>query len=97
MSYLRGACGLNRMDGDSNESVYGKFGMSFKSEGMNYGVVEGVKCSTLKWFGHLEKIGDEMTKDLQEWSGCCGQERKAPIKWEDSVGMLEGQGGRIGY
>ncbi len=28
MSYLRGACGLNRMDGESNESVYGKFGMS---------------------------------------------------------------------
>ncbi len=30
MSYLRGACGLNRMDDESNESVCGKFGMSFK-------------------------------------------------------------------
>ncbi len=30
MSYRRGACGLNRMDGESNESVYGKFGVSFK-------------------------------------------------------------------
>ncbi len=79
MSYLRGACGLNGMDGESNKSVYGKFGMSFKSEGMNCGVVEVVKCCTLRWFGHLERMGeDEMTKeDLQEWSGCCGCERKA--------------------
>ncbi len=29
MSYLRGACGLNRMDSESNESVCGKFGMPF--------------------------------------------------------------------
>ncbi len=43
MSYLRGACGLNRMDGESNESLYGKFGRSFKSEGMNCRVVEVVK------------------------------------------------------
>ncbi len=57
MSYLRGACGLNRMDSQSTESVYGKFCMSFKSEGMNCGVVEVVKCSTFKWFGRLERIG----------------------------------------
>ncbi len=25
MSYLRGGCGVNRMDGESNENVYGKF------------------------------------------------------------------------
>ncbi len=35
MSYPRGSCGLNRMNGESNETVYGKLGMSFKSEGMN--------------------------------------------------------------
>ncbi len=32
----------NRMDGESNESEYGKFGMSVKSEGMNCVVVEVV-------------------------------------------------------
>ncbi len=57
MSYLRSACGLNWMDGESNENVYGKFGMSFKSEGMNCEVVEVVKHSTLKWFGHLVRMG----------------------------------------
>ncbi len=65
MTYLRGACGRNRMNGESNESVYGKFGMSFKSEGMNCGVVEVVKCSTLRWFGHLERMGgDELRKRI---------------------------------
>ncbi len=29
MSYLRGACSLSRMNGESNESMYGKYGMSF--------------------------------------------------------------------
>ncbi len=45
MSYQKGACGLNRMDGESNKSVYGKFGLSFKSDGMNCGVVEMIQCS----------------------------------------------------
>lgn len=27
------SCSLNRMDGDSNKRVHGKFGISFKSEG----------------------------------------------------------------
>ncbi len=32
MSYLRGGCGVNRMDGESNENVYRKFGMSSTEE-----------------------------------------------------------------
>ncbi len=47
LSYLRGVCGLNKMDGESNESVYGRFGMSFKREGMNCGVVEVAKHNIL--------------------------------------------------
>ncbi len=35
MSYFRGACSLNTMDGESKESVCGRFGMSVKGEGMN--------------------------------------------------------------
>ncbi len=45
--FMRGARGLNRMDDESNESMYGKFGMSFKSEGRNCGVLEVVKYRTL--------------------------------------------------
>ncbi len=43
MSYLRGACGLNRMNSESNENAYGKFGMSVKGEVMRCGMVEVVK------------------------------------------------------
>ncbi len=44
MSYLRGACGLNRLDGESNESMCGKFDMSFKR--VNCGMMEVVKRNT---------------------------------------------------
>ncbi len=44
------------MDGENNERVYNRFGKSTKGEGMTCGVVEGVKCSTLRWFGHLERM-----------------------------------------
>ncbi len=41
MSYLRSACVVQRMDGERYESVYNRFGMSSKGEGMKRGVVEG--------------------------------------------------------
>ncbi len=39
---MRSACGVWRMDGESIESVYNRFGMSSKGEGMKCGVMEGV-------------------------------------------------------
>ncbi len=56
MSYMRGGCGVNRMDGESNENVYIKFGILSRGEGMSCGVVEMVKHSPLRWFGHLERM-----------------------------------------
>ncbi len=47
IKYLRGGCGLNSMGGESNKSVYGKFGMSVQGEGRYFGV-EVVKHSTLR-------------------------------------------------
>ncbi len=35
MSYLRNACGVSRMDGVSNESVYERFGMCHVGVGKN--------------------------------------------------------------
>ncbi len=64
MSYLRGGCSVNRIDGESNENIYRKFGMSNR-EGINCGVVEMVKRSTLRWFGHLERMDErELTKKI---------------------------------
>ncbi len=39
MSYLRGACGVSRMDGMRNKSVYERFGMCRVGEGKKCVVV----------------------------------------------------------
>ncbi len=63
MSYLRSACGVSRMDGMSNESVYEHFGMCHRGEGKKCGVVEKVKQQTLKWFDQMERMDEsEMTR-----------------------------------
>ncbi len=46
MSYLREGCSVNRMDGESNENVNGRFGMSSMGERMSCEVVDVVKHST---------------------------------------------------
>ncbi len=43
MSYLRGACGVTRWDGESNESVYERCGMGSQANGVKCGVVKWVK------------------------------------------------------
>ncbi len=63
MSYLRSTCGVWRMDGENNENVYNRFGISSKGEGMTSGVVEGLKHNTLSWFAHIERMAENvMTK-----------------------------------
>ncbi len=56
MSYLRNGCVVNRMDGESNENGYERFGMSSRRERTCCRVVEVVKRSTLIWFGHFERL-----------------------------------------
>ncbi len=46
-----------------NILVYGRYGMASKGEGMSCEVVEVVKRSTLRWFGHLERVDE---KAIQE-------------------------------
>ncbi len=49
-----GACGVSRWDRESNEDMYRRFGMSETAVGMDCGVVEWVKRSTLRWYGRDE-------------------------------------------
>ncbi len=86
-SYLRGECSVNRMDGESNENVLRKFGMSSRGEGISCGVVEMVKHSTQRWFGHLERMDErELTKRIYRSKIDAGNVREQPpIKWEDRV------------
>ncbi len=87
MSYLRSTCGVSRMDGMSNESVYEHFGMCHVGEGKKCGVVEEVKRQTLKWFGHMERMEEsKMTRRMYvseiEEGNVRGQ---PPVKWRDRV------------
>ncbi len=63
MSYLRGACGVNRWDGLSNESVYERCGMRGRGSGVGCGVVEWVvvsrsskSCGSSCSGNHLSKL-----------------------------------------
>ncbi len=47
MRYLRGACGVTRWDGESNESVYERCGMGSQANEVQCGVVEWVKRNML--------------------------------------------------
>ena len=44
-----------RLDGERNASVYNRLGVFSKCKGMKCGVVEGIECSILRWFGHMKK------------------------------------------
>ncbi len=67
MSYMQGACGVSRWDGESNEGMYGRFGMSEKAVGMDCRVVEWVKRTTLIWYGHVMRMNEcDFTKRVYE-------------------------------
>ncbi len=50
---------MSRWDGLSNQGVYERFGMGGRGSGVGCGVVEWVKRSTLRLFGHIERMGNE--------------------------------------
>ncbi len=87
MSYLRGACGVSRWDGLSNESVYVRCGMRGRGSGVGCCVVEWVKRSTLRWFGHIErKENEEFVKKVYQSSVEGPNRRGRPLgRWEDKV------------
>ncbi len=87
VSYLRGACGVSRWDGLSNESVYERCGMRGHESGVGCGVVEWVKRSTLRWFGRIERTGNEEFVKKVYMSNVEGTNRRGrPLaRWEDRV------------
>ncbi len=87
MSYLRGACGVTRWDGESNESVYERCDMGSHANGVNCGVVEWVKRNTLRWFGHFERMGSEEFVKKVHVSESVGPTSKGrpPVRWRDRI------------
>ncbi len=88
MSYLRGVCGVSRWDGLNNESVYERYGMRGRGSEVECGVVEWVKRSTLRWFGHIERMRNEELVKKVYLSSVEGTIRSGrPLgRWEDRVG-----------
>ena len=87
MSYLRGACGVTRWDGLSNESVYERCGMSHCANGVQCGAVEWVKRNTLRWYGHMERMkNEEFVKKvyMSELEGT-GRRGRPLGRWKDRV------------
>lgn len=78
---------MNKMDGESSESVYGKFGMSYKCKGMNCRVLGVMKGSTLQSFGCMERMGgDELAKRIyKSCMNAVNVRERLPVKWKDSA------------
>ncbi len=91
---------MTRWDGESNESMYERCGMGSRANGVNCGVVEWVKRNTLKWFGHIERMGSEKFVKKVYVSESVGPNSRGrpPESWRDRVKecvkevLLEGEG-----
>ncbi len=87
MSYLRGACGVTRWNGVSNENVYERCGMKVCGSGVGCDVVEWVKRSTLRWIGNIERMeNDEFIRKVYLSSVESSSRKGRPLgRWEDRV------------
>ena len=50
---------MTRWEGESNENMYGKFGMETLANGVQCSAVEWVKGNTLRWLGLIERKKSE--------------------------------------
>lgn len=60
MSYLRESCGLTSWNGESNKSVYERYGMGERANDVDCGVTERAKLNTLKWFWACGENGRQL-------------------------------------
>ncbi len=83
MSYIRGACGVSGWDGESNESVYERYGMGVTVKGM----VEWAKRVMLRWFGNMMRIWENgfMKKVYDGRIEEGGVRGRPPVKWISRV------------
>ncbi len=77
---------MSRWDGLSNESVYERCGMSGRGSEVGC-VVEWVKRSNLRWFGHIERMEyEEFVKKVYRSSVEGPNRRGRPLgRWENRI------------
>lgn len=70
------------MEGEGNEGVHNRYGMSSKGKGMNCGVVEEVICNTLRWFGYIKGMTEsDMAKRVyMRMVDAMGTKGQPPVK-----------------
>ena len=87
MNYLRTAMGITRMDRVSNTEVYEHFGMTERAVGVNCGVVEWVKRSALRWYGHVRRMPEDRLAKKVYQSDVRGENGRGrpPMTWEGKV------------
>ncbi len=83
MSYPRGACGVTRWEGESNESVCERCGMGTCASGVKFGVVEWIKRHIVRWFGHIGRMNSEEFVKKVYVSGIEDPGRRG--RWKDRV------------
>ncbi len=78
---------MSRWDGLNNEGVYERCGMRECGSGVRCGVVDRVKRSTLRWFGHTQRMGNGEVVKIVYLSGVEGPNRRGrPLgRWENKV------------
>ncbi len=71
----------------SNESVYERCGMRGRGSGVGCCVMEWAKRSTLRWFGHIERMDNKGFAKKVHRSSVEGPNRRGrPLgRWEDKV------------
>ncbi len=76
---------MSRWDGLSNESVYERCGMRGHGSVVGCNVVEWVKMSILRWFGHVQRMENEEFVEKVYLSSVEGFSRRGtPLgRWED--------------
>ncbi len=75
---------MRRWDGLSNESVYERCDTRGHGSGVGCGVMEWVKRSTLRWFGHIEKMRNEEFVKVYRSSVEGTNRRGRPLgRWKD--------------
>ncbi len=78
---------MSSWDGLSKENVYERCGMRGHGSGVGCGVVEWVKRSPLRWFGHTERVeNEEFVKKVYQSSVEGPNRRGRPLgRGEDKV------------
>ena len=84
ITYLIGACGMTRWEGESNETVYERCGMGTCANRVKCIIVKWLKNNTERLFRHLERKKVKFVKKVYV-SKTEDPRRRAVVRWKGRV------------